>query len=89
VDDSTGDTFSQVEQPSGHTASVMLPADSQMEGAMPAPTLVPFPMGRQGGTYAAVAARSNPKAATATWGAAIYQPIFYQFWTLSLLTLFS
>jgi len=49
VDDSTGDTFRLVEQPSRHTASVMLPAAGEKEKAEPArPRITPPPVGAKG-----------------------------------------
>jgi hypothetical protein len=70
VDNSTGNTFHLIEQPSGHTASVMLPANVMKEKAEPArPTVTP-PMGGLGVTYAAVAACGTPHLETAR-GAAL------------------
>jgi hypothetical protein len=65
VDDSTGATFCLIEQPSGHTASVMLLANVMKERAEPA-----LPLGGLGATYAAVAARGTPQPATAGGAAA-------------------
>ncbi len=59
VDDSTGDTFRLIEQPSGHTASVMLPANVQKEWDKPARPMAAPPLVGPGATYAAMAARGT------------------------------
>jgi len=58
TDDSTGDTFRLIEQPSGHTASIMLPANVQEWNKTACPPVAP-PVGGPGATYAAAAARST------------------------------
>ncbi len=45
VNDSTGDTFRLIEQPSGHITSVMLPANVMKEKAEPARPMVASPVG--------------------------------------------
>jgi hypothetical protein len=58
TDDSTGDTFRLIEQPSGHTASVMLPANVPEWNKTARPAVAP-PVGGPGATYAAAAARGT------------------------------
>jgi hypothetical protein len=56
TDDSTGNMFRLMEQPSGHTASIMLPAKVPMEWNKPAcPSVAPLLVG-PGVTYAAAVA---------------------------------
>jgi len=56
VDDSTGDTFRLIEQPSSHTAFVMLPVNVQKEWDRPARPTAASPLVGLGATYAAAAA---------------------------------
>ena len=65
VDDANGDTFRLTEQPSGHTASVMLPANMREESGMPARPTAPCPGKGSRATYAAAVARSSPPPAAA------------------------
>ncbi len=65
VDNSTGHTFRLIEQPSGHTASVMLPANVMKGRTEPAPPLVTPHLGSLVATYTAVAACGTPPPATA------------------------
>ena len=64
TDDSTGDTFRLIEQPSGHTASIMLPANVPEWNKTTRPP-VASPVGGPGATYAAVAARGTAHQAAA------------------------
>jgi len=69
VDDSTGDTFRLIEQPSRNTASVMLPGNVQKEWDKPARPKAAPPLVGPGVTYAAMAARGTIRqAAAATTG---------------------
>jgi hypothetical protein len=58
TDDSTGDMFCLIEQPSGQTASIMLPANVPEWNKAAGPPIAP-PLGGQGATYAAAAARGG------------------------------
>jgi hypothetical protein len=68
--DSNGVTFCLIEEPSGHTASVMLPANVLKQRAEPAHPRVTSHMEGLGATYEAVAARGTPHPATAERAAA-------------------
>jgi hypothetical protein len=65
VDDANGDLFRLTEQPSGHTASVMLPANMREESGMPARPTAPFPGKGPRATYATAVTRSSPLPAAA------------------------
>jgi hypothetical protein len=58
TNDNTGDTFRLIEQPSGHTASVMLPANVPDWKKTARPPVAP-PVGGPGATYAAAAAHGT------------------------------
>jgi hypothetical protein len=64
VDSATGDTFRLIEQPSGHTASIMLPANVPEWNKTARPPVAP-PVGGPGATYAAAAARGTAHQAAA------------------------
>jgi len=70
VDDANGDTFCLTEQPSGHTASVMLPANVREEsGTTARPAAAPPGKGPRV-TYAAAVTRNIPPPAAAQGDAA-------------------
>ena len=60
VDDANGDTFCLTEQPCGHTASVMLPANVREESGVPAHPIAAPPGRGPRATYAAAMNRSIP-----------------------------
>jgi hypothetical protein len=60
VDDANGDTFCLTEQPSGHTASVMLPASVREESSKPARPMAAPPRKGPRGTYATAVNRNIP-----------------------------